>query len=150
MSGFSFNGFVAGDTPATFTDFRVSPVRMIREGTDAEAIEVCSPAGRAFWSIYGDTGAGWRLVHDAEADDAGLALAALSGNAAARFEYADLETVPVAGTLADLADRLAERIHDEIPGYDNPEDFRGDDFDAHPLSELREQILEAIESEAAA
>ena len=59
MSGFSFNGFVAGDTPATFTDFRVSPVRMIREGTDAEAIEVCSPAGRAFWSIYGDTGAGW-------------------------------------------------------------------------------------------
>lgn len=150
MSGFSFNGFVAGDTPATFTDFRVSPVRMIREGTDAEAIEVCSPAGRAFWSIYGDTGAGWRPVHDAEADDAGLALAALSENAAARFEYADLETVTVAGTLADLADRLAERIHDEIPGYDNPEDFRGDDFDAHPLSELREQILEAIESEAAA
>lgn len=146
MSGFSFNGFVAGDTPATFTDFRVSPVRMIREGTDAEAIEVCSPAGRAFWSIYGDTGTGWRLVHDAEADDASLALAALSENAAARFEYADLETITFAGTLADLA----ERIHDEIPGYDNPEDFRGDDFDAHPLSELREQILEAIENEAAA
>ena len=45
----------------------------------------------------------------------------------------------------DLTDAVAERIHDEIPGYDDPEHFREDDFDAHPLTYLREQILAAIE-----
>ena len=47
--------------------------------------------------------------------------------------------------LPDLVDLLSQRIHDEIPGYDDPEHFREDDFDAHPLTYLREQILAAIE-----
>lgn len=42
---------------------------------------------------------------------------------------------------------MAERIHDEIPGYDGPEDFRDDDFENHPLAELRELLLDATNGE---
>ncbi|WJS87199.1 hypothetical protein [Paracoccus sp. TOH] len=45
-------------------------------------------------------------------------------------------------TLQRLMETLTETIHDEIPGYDDPEDFREDDFDNHPYTPLREALAE--------
>lgn len=149
MSAFSFNGFLAGHIAAGFTRFRVSPVKIIRAGTDAEAVKVCSPADRAFWSIYGYNSSGWRLVHDAEANDAGKALFILSQNPAARFDYTDLDVVTPTGTLAELADLLTDCIHNQIASHDDRVDFYSDDFEAHPMTNLRQQILTAIESQTA-
>ncbi|TKW65396.1 MAG: hypothetical protein DI616_14570 [Paracoccus denitrificans] len=121
MSPISFNGLSAGDSPASFRRFCVSPVRIERGNHYDEAIEVCPPAERAFWSIYGDTGQGWQLVHDAEVGEAGRALLALEVATGAPVHYVDCDWRSTGGTVAGLADRLAERIHDEIPGYDGPE-----------------------------
>lgn len=150
MSAFHFNGFLAGDTPATFIAFCVSPVCTVAKGTDAEAIEVCGPELAEGWSIYGETYEGARLVHDDNAGDIGRALVALVATNPAPIYYQDDQDRTLPGTLDDLAARLSEKIHDEITGYDDPEDFRDDDFDAHPLANLRELICDAIEERAAA
>ncbi|MFD1796877.1 hypothetical protein FQV27_18450 [Paracoccus aurantiacus] len=147
MSPISFNGLSAGDSPASFRRFCVSPVRIERGNHYDEAIEVCPPAERAFWSIYGDSGQGWQLVHDAQDGEAGRALLALEVATGAPVHYVDCDWRSTGGTVAGLADRLAERIHDEIPGYDGPEDFRDDDFENHPLAELRELLLDATNGE---
>lgn len=147
MNPMSFNGLSASDSLASFRSFCVSPVRIQRGSRYDTAIEVCLPEDRLFWSIYGDTGEGWQLVHDAEDGEAGRALLALEVATGAAIHYADCDWRSTGGTVADLADRLAERIHDGIPGYDDPEDFREDDFDNHPLTELRELLLDATNGE---
>ena len=37
------------------------------------------------------------------------------------------------------------RLHDEIPGYDEPDEFRSDDFDNHPLAAIREDLVAALD-----
>lgn len=156
MTRFSFNRLQAGETPAPFSEFRISPMRVIRAGTDAEAVTYCRPEERDFWAIHAETDHGRRFIHEAR-DDAGAALLALSKIEGASFYYSarDPDTGILAsfintfpGRLEELPDRLAEIIHDDLPGYDDPEDFRDDDFDAHPVTELREQIVDAIEGRA--
>lgn len=47
--------------------------------------------------------------------------------------------------LERIAMILTETIHDEIPGYDDPEDFREDDFDNHTYTPLREALMEVLQ-----
>lgn len=144
---FAFNGFLAGHTLATLTGFCVSPVRMIREGSDAEIVEVCSPQDRTFWSIYAATANGWRLVHEAGVDDAGRALLALSRIQGATFQYADTTSVIAATPLSELPARLAQRIHDDIAGDVHAGTAGAEGCDAHPLADLHNLIVEALTQE---
>ena len=137
-----WNGLPSGTCILDFTGFRVSPVRDM-----GGSIEVCDPGEHAFWSVYGfhREAEEWQIVHDALSDDIGESLARIVDLTGELVEYRDLSHAYANTRLPDLVDLLAERIHDEIPGYDDPEHFREDDFDAHPLTYLREQILAAIE-----
>lgn len=45
-------------------------------------------------------------------------------------------------TPLEICNAATEAIHDDIPDVDDPE-ARVDDFDAHPLSELREALVDA-------
>lgn len=47
-------------------------------------------------------------------------------------------------SIEELADSLTFEIHESLPGHDD-EDFRGDDFENHVLSELREAAVELSE-----
>ena len=78
-------------------------------------------------------------------DDIGHAPAKVEVIGGDLIEYRDLSHAYANTRLPDLVDLLAERIHDEIPGYDDPADFREDDFEAHPLAELRDGILAALD-----
>ena len=137
-----WNGLPSGTTVFDFSGFCVSPVRDM-----GGSIEVCDPGEHAFWSVYGfhREAQEWQIVHDAESDDIGESLARIVDLTGELVEYRDLCHAYANTRLPDLVDLLAECIHDEIPGYDDPEHFREDDFDAHPLTYLREQILAAIE-----
>jgi hypothetical protein len=53
-----------------------------------------------------------------------------------------LMTSPI--TIQRLAEALTETIHDDIPGYDDPEDFREDDFDNHHYTPLRDTLSELL------
>jgi hypothetical protein len=78
-------------------------------------------------------------------DDAGQAVVTLCHITGQPVIYRDLAFASRQGTPADLCDYLTGRIHDEIPGYDDPEDFREDAFDNHPLAGLREQLVAALD-----
>lgn len=139
----SFNGLPSGTTIFDFTGFRVSPVRDM-----VGSIEVCEPGEHGFWSVYGfhRSVEEWQIVHDAEDGEIGEVLARIVELTGELVEYRDLCHGYANTRLSDLVDLLAERIHDEIPGYDDPANFREDDFDAHPLAELREQIAAALDA----
>ena len=103
----------------------------------------------AFWSVYGFHGNGkeWLIVHDCEAGEEGEILSRLVEETANLVEYRDAEKVYSNTSLADLAALLSDRINDEIPDL-NDEVARTDDADSHPLTPLRESILEAIDRRA--
>ncbi|WP_299846482.1 hypothetical protein, partial [uncultured Paracoccus sp.] len=138
-----FNGLPSDTTIFDFSGFRVSPVRDM-----GGSIEVCEPGEHCFWSVYGfhRSVEEWQIVHDAEDGEIGEVLAHIVELTGELVEYRDLCHGYANTRLPDLVDLLAERIHDEIPGYDDPADFREDDFDAHPLAELREQIAAALDA----
>lgn len=126
----------------------ISPVRNMSTSDDETDMTVCSVSEAQIWSIYGVAEDGTsEALHDEEhAEDAAKALLRFSealGNAP--VAYVDADRIIPEGPFADLQDRLAEEIHDEIPDYDNIEDFREDDFDNHPLAALREAIVDLNE-----
>lgn len=127
----------------------ISPVRNESDNDNETRWEVCSAENAQMWTIYGlDTDGCSIALHD-EADpvDAASALLRLvEALGGASVVYADADRFIPEGSFADLQNRLAEEIHDEIPGYDNIEDFREDDFDNHPLAPLREAIVDLIEA----
>lgn len=123
----------------------VSPVRNMSTNEEETDMTVCIAADAQIWTVYGVTEDGTsEALHDEEhAEDAATALLRFSealGNLPVIFACAE-HRVPE-GPFAELTDLLAEIIHDEIPGYDDPEDFRDDDFDNHPLAALREAVVE--------
>ena len=59
------------------------------------------------------------------------------------FQASDYSTPET--NLPTLVDILTTKIHNEIPGYDDPEDFRDDDFDNHPLAAIREDLVAALD-----
>ena len=138
----TFNGLPKGSTIFDFTGFRVSPVRDM-----GGSVEVCDPGEHVCWSIYGFHAEAreWQIVHDATWGEIGEAAARIVDLTGELVEYRDLSHAYANTRLPDLVDLLAQRIHDEIPGYDHPESFREDDFDAHPLAELRESIADALD-----
>lgn len=136
------NGLPSGTTVFDFTGFRVSPVH--HTGGN---IEVCDPGHHVLWSVYGfhRDAQEWQIVHDALPGEIGEVLARIVDLTGELVEYRDLSHAYANTRLPDLVDLLAERIHDEIPGYKSAQDFCEDDFDAHPLAELRESIFDAVE-----
>lgn len=140
-----FNGLCRGDSPHDFTGFQISPVWSEARGPVDESLEVCVPGDHAFWSIYGFHGESreWLIVHDCQTGEEGEILARLVELTGNLVEYRDAEKAYANTRLADLPALLSDRIHDEIPGHDH-HDARTDDADCHPLTPLRESILEAI------
>lgn len=143
----TFNGLPKGSTIFDFTGFRVSPVHHTGGTLTGENIEVCDPGQHVLWSVYGfhRQAQEWQIVHDALPGEIGEVLARIVDLTGELVEYRDLSHAYANTRLPDLVDLLAQRIHDEIPGYDHPESFREDDFDAHPLAELRESIADALD-----
>lgn len=141
MSSIVFNGLCKGDALADFEAFCVSPVAH----ENGECIAVCDPDRAEFFAIYGFADHEWRLVHDCLDDDAGTAIIQICQATGRSIAYRDDLAGTTEGTPARLCDYLTTRIHDEIPGHDDPEDFREDDFDNHPLAPLREQLVAALE-----
>ena len=138
----TFNGLPKGSTIFEFTGFRVSPVRDM-----GGSIEVCDPGEHAFWSVYGfhRDAEKWQIVHDAPWGEIGETLARIVDLTGELVEYRDLSHAYANTRLPDLVDLLAQRILDEIPDQNDPA-ARMDDADAHPLEELRDLILFALDT----
>ncbi|AUH35631.1 hypothetical protein CUV01_18810 (plasmid) [Paracoccus tegillarcae] len=135
-----FNGLPCGTTIFAFSGFRLSPVRDM-----GGSIEVCDPGEHDFWSVYGfhRDAEEWQIVHDAPWGEIGETLARIVDLTGELVEYRDLSHAYANTRLPDLVDLLAQRILDEIPDQDDA-DARMDDADAHPLEELRDLILFAL------
>ena len=100
------NGLPRGVTLSDFTGFCLSPVRE----TDGESVSVCRPTEADFWSVYGFNrdAEEWQIVHDAERDDAGEALARIVDATGEQVEQC--EPVPPHGpTLAGSTDSDGHR-----------------------------------------
>ena len=136
----NFNGLPSGATIFDFTGFRVSPAHNM-----GGSIEVCDPGEHIFWSVYGfhREAEEWQIVHDATSAEIGEILARIVDLTGDLIEYRDLSHAYANTRLPDLVDLLAQRILDEIPDQDDTE-ARMDDADAHPLEELRDLILFAL------
>lgn len=144
-----FNGLCKGESPFDFTGFRISPVRNESDDPECTCFEVCEPGEQAFWSVYGFHAEAreWLLVHDCEAGEEGEILARLVDLTGHLVEYRDAGKAYANTRLADLPEIIGQRILDEVPDQDDPA-ARADDADAHPLTDLRERILEAIQRRA--
>lgn len=138
------NGLTKGVTAFDFDGFCLSPVRETE--SDSGEIVRCAPDEAQFWSIYGFHSADheWQIVHDAEAAEIGEALARLVDLTGHLIEYRDESRAYANIRLADLPELLSQRILDQLPEDSDPA-RRMDDADNHPLTELRESILAALD-----
>ncbi len=140
-----FNGLANVDDLARFDQFQLSPVRTEHDfyGEHCEVTTICSAE---IWSVYGHDGEEWQLVHDGlDEHDTGTALFQIVALTGKPIAFAATDYRLTARSLPSLAAVLTEKIHAEIPGYDDPEDFRDDDFDNHPLAAIREILTAALE-----
>lgn len=152
MTQISANGIPASETLETyastmdFTAIEIAPVRDTLHAHNSETdISVCSPEDREGWSIYGVCRLGFSIIlHDCNDEQAGPALMLIHKalRLPIRF-YSDRHRQTADASPLALAEWLTEQIHDEIPGYDDAENFRDDDFDNHPLTPLRESLCAA-------
>lgn len=127
---------------AAFTCFELLPTR---PEPDADGfIETCSADEAVTWTIYGRLPDGEALVvHDAEDPrHAAGYLIWLFETTGRSVAVIDPSREKWGFTPQDIADLLACAIHDEIPGHDDPEDFREDDSESHPLAPLREAFVD--------
>ncbi len=117
--------------------YNVSPMRDL-----GDKLIVCAPQEAQFWSISRQkTGGISETVFNAiSPDDVAQELwkRCMTENALAAYRASDNFVREVA--VYDLCDQITTIIHDEIPGYDNPEDFQESDFDNHPLTPFREAL----------
>lgn len=151
------NGKPHGDTTAEFLAqferFELAPVRQ-----EDGCCEVCGPSEAEFFSIYGRNADGEALVvHDADdaeelARVARAILRAFPGKAVCWFDT-DTGCLPrpdevPALSIEELADYISDVIFLAIPNGDDP-DSRDDDFESHPLAEIREALLNSIDETVA-
>lgn len=134
-----------------FSAFYVAPVRNDRPEADGETDMVQCETGEAeIWTIYGSNvtkdGCEWMAVHDAETAFEIVRIARqinLEQGKPFFFRDTAVGCLPTHGAridFIDIAEALTEEIHDALP--DRPaEDFREDDFESHPLSEIREAFV---------
>jgi len=140
-----FGNCMSATQRIAYKGLTISPVRNMSTSEDETDMTVCSAAEAQIWTIYGVTEDGTsEALHDEEhaADAAKALLSFFEALGNAPIAYVDADRIIPEDSFSALQDRLAEEIHDEIPGYDNIEDFREDDFDNHPLAALREAVVE--------
>jgi len=146
-----------GDTLDRFEWFEIMPCR----NAEPEGGIVQCEAGRAeFWGIYGRANEGTgdepfflaTAVHDAITPQEAVRIASqISLETGKGFVAGDIhfgqfprrggKVKPVAD-FTELAEDLTFAIHEDIEANIAPEDQRVDDFDNHPLAELREAFVE--------
>lgn len=152
-----FNNLSKGDQLAHFEWFEIMPCR----ADDSEGGTVTCEAGEAeFWTIYGERNTGTSdnpayeamAIHDAFNVLELVRLARLivietgKGFVAGDVHYGRFPkkyalSVPVTEFTA-IAEDLTFAIYEDIECEVLPEDRRDDDFDNHPLAELREAFVE--------
>lgn len=137
-----------------FSAFYVAPVRndpTDNGGREPETCIVqCDSDEAEFWTIYGasvsDQGCEWLAVHDAQTPAEIVRIARqINAEIGAAFFFRDTKfgCLPTHGARIDfteIAEALTEQIHDDIPDR-AAEDFRDDDFESHPLAEIREAFV---------
>ncbi len=152
-----FNNLCKGDTLDRFDWFELMPCR----NDESEGYVVQCEAGWAeFWGIYGRANEGSEetpeylaiAVHDAFTPlDAvriarQIALETGKGFVAGDVEFGQFprrngRVTPVS-EFTGIAEDLTFGIHEDNEANIAPEDQRTDDFDTHPLAELREAFVE--------
>ena len=138
---------------ARFSAFFVAPCRDDRSQGDDEGTEIvqCEAGDAQFWTIYGsdisDNGCTWQAVHDAYSATEIVRIARqINAETGKPFFYRD-EThgcLPPHGARLDfceIAEALIGAIYDDLPELGAGEIIRVDDFDAHPLAEMREAFV---------
>lgn len=126
------------------TALEISPIAASEAADGETSCALTSARNADMWSIYARLINGEAmLLHDADDETAcvGMARQILRRTPIAMVAFIADDRMVGPGSIADLSDRLAEIIQGEIPGCDDPADFRDDDFDAHPLAALREALL---------
>lgn len=142
----NLNGFLSECEAAHVERFRIRPVSLVRKDTDAEATALGTADRFDFWSLEGFKDGYWRSIH--QSDDASSIVAVLDRLSRGRvfsvyYEDASQSCGPTC--LGGLVDWFTGVIIDEIPDVDDPERFRDDDFENHPFSWLREEVLAVVE-----
>ncbi len=151
-----FNNFCEGDMQEQFEWFEIMPCR--NEESEG-GIVLCEAGSAEFWGIYGRANEGTEdgplyfatAVHDAitplEAVRTArqIALETCKGFVAGddhvgQFPRRNGKVTPVA-EFTEIAEDLTFVIHKDIEANIAPEDHRIDDFDNHPLAELREAFV---------
>ena len=152
-----FNNLCQGDTLDRFGWFEMMPCR----NDESEGGIVQCEAGMAeFWGIYGRANEGTEdqpeylatAVHDVltplEAVRIARQIALETGKGFVagdirfgQFPRRKARVTPVV-EFTELAEDLTFAIHEDIEAQIVPEDQRVDDFDNHPLAELREAFVE--------
>jgi hypothetical protein len=138
---------------AHFSTFYVAPCRDDKSQCDDDGTEIvqCAAGDAQFWTIYGsdisDNGCQWLAVHDAYSATEIVRIARqINAETGKPFFYRD-EThgcIPQHGARLDfceIAEALTEAIHDDLPDLAEDGFARVDDFDAHPLAEMREAFV---------
>ena len=152
-----FNNLCKGDTLERFDWFEIMPCR----NDEPEGGVVQCEAGRAeFWGIYGCANEGAEesplylatAVHDAitplEAVRIARQISLETGKGfvagdeqIGQFSRRNGKVTPVVA-FTEIAEDLTFVIHEDIDALVTSEDQRMDDFDNHPLAELREAFFE--------
>lgn len=152
-----FNNLCKGDTLERFAWFELMPCRS--DESEGGVVQ-CEAAWVEFWGIYGRSNEGTAdhpeflatAIHDAltplEAVRIARQIALETGKGFVagdvqfgQFPRRNGEVTPVA-EFTELAEDLTFAIHEDNEAQIAPEDSRVDDFDNHPLSELREAFVE--------
>ena len=152
-----FNNLCKGDTLERFEWFEIMPCR----NDEPEGGIVLSEARRAeFWGIYGRTNEATEdsplflatAIHDAitplEAVRIARQISLETGKGFVagdeqfgQFPRRNSKVTPVV-EFTEIAEDLTFTIHEDIEAKGTSEDQREDDFDNHPLAELREAFVD--------
>ncbi|MDG2259487.1 MAG: hypothetical protein P8L68_13445 [Paracoccaceae bacterium] len=153
-----FNNFCEGETLARFTWFEIMPCRM--DESDGGFVQ-CEADWAEFWGIYGRSNEGTddrpeenlaTAIHDTPTAYEAvriarqIALETGKGFVAGDVQFGQYprrkgQVTPVA-EFTELAEDLTLAIHEDNEARIAPEDQRVDDFDDHPLADLREAFVE--------
>lgn len=152
-----FNTLCKGDTLARFAWFEIMPCRM--DESEGSVVQ-CEADWAEFWSLYGRANEGTEdkpeylatAVHDAPTAfevvriARQIALETGKGFVAGDVQFGQYprrhgQVTPVA-EFTELAEDLTFAIHEDNEMRIAPEDQRDDDFDNHPLADLREAFVE--------
>ena len=151
-----FDTLCCGDTLDRFDWFEIMPCR--NDESDGSVVQ-CEAGSAAFWGIYGRANDGTKkqpeylatAIHDAvtplEAVRIARQIALETGKGFVagdihfgQFPRRDGRVTPV-NEFTQIAEDLTFAIHEDNEDRIPAEDSRVDDFDSHPLAELREAFV---------